>query len=326
MNHLQRLQADRDFCVTLNRTEAIDPAKVIRTISYSHPVYTPAAVAAQSAHASISGLAARTHYCGAYWGWGFHEDGVRQRAARVRAVRGDAVRHERWASCLYEGSVRHRRHGAGARRVALPAVHGLPRPRRAAAAVRRAPGCGRRGGRPLAWFRRADHLGDPRTPLADAVARARVPSGPARAPRGRSALLTHLRYFGYCFNPVSFYYCYDAEPASTSRRRRIAARDEHPWGESHPYVMAVEHVADRGTVGARCAGEFEKRLHVSPLMGMEHTYDWRADRAPRSGCRCTSSRGSATAASAMFDATLSLRRREISARDAAPGARCAIRF
>jgi predicted NAD/FAD-binding protein len=77
MNHLQRLDADRDFCVTLNRTEAIEPAKVIRTISYAHPVYTPAGVAAQSQHETISGLAQRTHYCGAYWGWGFHEDGVR---------------------------------------------------------------------------------------------------------------------------------------------------------------------------------------------------------------------------------------------------------
>ena len=76
MNHLQRMQADRDFCVTLNRTDAIDPAKIIRTISYSHPVYTPAGVAAQSQHASISAMANRTHYCGAYWGWGFHEDGV----------------------------------------------------------------------------------------------------------------------------------------------------------------------------------------------------------------------------------------------------------
>jgi predicted NAD/FAD-binding protein len=76
MNHLQRLSADRDFCVTLNRSEAIDPEKVIRRISYSHPVYTPAGVAAQAEHARISGLAGRTHYCGAYWGWGFHEDGV----------------------------------------------------------------------------------------------------------------------------------------------------------------------------------------------------------------------------------------------------------
>jgi predicted NAD/FAD-binding protein len=77
MNHLQRLQAREDYCVTLNRTEVIDPAKVIRKISYSHPVFTAAGVAAQSRHGELSGLDRRTHYCGAYWGWGFHEDGVR---------------------------------------------------------------------------------------------------------------------------------------------------------------------------------------------------------------------------------------------------------
>jgi predicted NAD/FAD-binding protein len=76
MNHLQRLTSTSDFCVTLNRTDAIDPAKVIRTIPYEHPVYTPAGIAAQPEHASISRLDRRTHYCGAYWGWGFHEDGV----------------------------------------------------------------------------------------------------------------------------------------------------------------------------------------------------------------------------------------------------------
>jgi uncharacterized protein len=76
MNHLQRLDAREDFCVTLNRTDAIDPAKIIRKISYAHPVYTPAGVAAQARHMEISSLATRTHFCGAYWGWGFHEDGV----------------------------------------------------------------------------------------------------------------------------------------------------------------------------------------------------------------------------------------------------------
>ncbi len=76
MNHLQRLRAEVDFCVTLNRTEAIDPATIIRTIDYEHPIYTPRGVAAQAEHATISGLSTRTHYCGAYWGWGFHEDGV----------------------------------------------------------------------------------------------------------------------------------------------------------------------------------------------------------------------------------------------------------
>ncbi len=77
MNRLQRLRAGRDYCVTLNRTEAIDPAEILERISYSHPVFTQAGVAAQSRHSQISGLASRTHYCGAYWGWGFHEDGVR---------------------------------------------------------------------------------------------------------------------------------------------------------------------------------------------------------------------------------------------------------
>ncbi len=54
-------------------------------MSYAHPVYTPAAVAAQQRHAEISGQN-RTHFCGAYWGWGFHEDGVRSGAARRRAI------------------------------------------------------------------------------------------------------------------------------------------------------------------------------------------------------------------------------------------------
>ena len=81
MNRLQSLRADREFCVTLNRTAAIDPERIIATFQYAHPVYTPTGVAAQARHAEISGHN-RTHYCGAYWGWGFHEDGVKS-AVRV---------------------------------------------------------------------------------------------------------------------------------------------------------------------------------------------------------------------------------------------------
>ncbi len=75
MNRLQSLSSKLDFCVTLNRTGEIDPAQIIRRIDYAHPVYTPAAVAAQARRQEISGVN-RTYYCGAYWGWGFHEDGV----------------------------------------------------------------------------------------------------------------------------------------------------------------------------------------------------------------------------------------------------------
>jgi predicted NAD/FAD-binding protein len=83
MNNLQRLRSKRQYLVTLNRAEAIDPEKVLRRFHYDHPVYTAAGVAAQTRHAEISGVR-RTHYCGAYWGWGFHEDGV---VSALRACR-----------------------------------------------------------------------------------------------------------------------------------------------------------------------------------------------------------------------------------------------
>ena len=85
MNRLQSLRADREFCVTLNRTAEIDPERIIRTFQYAHPVYTPAGVAAQSRHEQISGRN-RTHYCGAYWGWGFHEDGVKSALGVAREI------------------------------------------------------------------------------------------------------------------------------------------------------------------------------------------------------------------------------------------------
>jgi predicted NAD/FAD-binding protein len=75
MNVLQSLDAPVRFLVTLNRTADIDPAKVLKAITYHHPVYLPAGVAAQKRRADISGVN-RTFYCGAYWRYGFHEDGV----------------------------------------------------------------------------------------------------------------------------------------------------------------------------------------------------------------------------------------------------------
>ncbi|HEX4305447.1 MAG TPA: FAD-dependent oxidoreductase, partial [Solirubrobacterales bacterium] len=75
MNHLQRLRARRQYFLTLNREGDIDPAKVLRRFTYDHPVYTAEGVAAQRRRAEVSGVR-RTHYCGAWWGWGFHEDGV----------------------------------------------------------------------------------------------------------------------------------------------------------------------------------------------------------------------------------------------------------
>lgn len=80
MNLLQSIKAPVDFCVTLNSPEAIDPKAIIRRLVYHHPVYSSAAFEAQKRREEISGVN-RTSYCGAYWSWGFHEDGVKSALA-----------------------------------------------------------------------------------------------------------------------------------------------------------------------------------------------------------------------------------------------------
>ena len=76
MNLLQGLRSPEPFVVTLNRSEAVDPDKVLRRLRYHHPVYNAASVAAQQRKHTIQGHN-HTWFAGAYWGWGFHEDGMR---------------------------------------------------------------------------------------------------------------------------------------------------------------------------------------------------------------------------------------------------------
>ena len=84
MSRLQGIDAPETFCVTLNPAERIDPDRVLARMTYAHPLFTPAGVAAQARHREIDGTR-RTYYCGAWWRHGFHEDGV------VSAL--DALRH-----------------------------------------------------------------------------------------------------------------------------------------------------------------------------------------------------------------------------------------
>ena len=88
MNILQRLDAPTPFLVTLNHTGAIDPDRILRRVTYHHPLYTPASVAAQARHREIDGARA-TYYCGAWLRNGFHEDGVASALAAVRHFRDD---------------------------------------------------------------------------------------------------------------------------------------------------------------------------------------------------------------------------------------------
>ncbi|QWT21803.1 FAD-dependent oxidoreductase [Bacillus sp. NP157] len=88
MNILQGITSPEPFIVTLNRTDAIDPTKVLRRMAYHHPVYSHASVAAQARRGEIQGVR-RTWFAGAYWGWGFHEDGMRSAVELAHAF--DAV-------------------------------------------------------------------------------------------------------------------------------------------------------------------------------------------------------------------------------------------
>jgi predicted NAD/FAD-binding protein len=85
MNRLQSLREPREYLVTLNRTSEIDPARVLARFTYHHPIYSRAAFAAQGRHAEIDGVYG-VHFCGAYWGHGFHEDGVRSAEAVLARI------------------------------------------------------------------------------------------------------------------------------------------------------------------------------------------------------------------------------------------------
>ncbi len=120
-----------------------------------------------------------------------------------------------------------------------------------------------------ASFRRSDHLGDPTRPLAETV-RDLVEERTGRRPAGPVRLLTHLRYLGYAFNPVSLHYCFAAD----GRRLEAIVADvsNTPWNERHAYVLPV-------TPGAEGAGgslrfECDKEFHVSPFLGMDQRYRW----------------------------------------------------
>jgi len=122
----------------------------------------------------------------------------------------------------------------------------------------------------IACFRRKDHFGDPFVPMDTAV-RDLVQTRLGKRPAGPIRLLTHLRYFGYCFNPASFYYCYDA---SDIRVETIVVEIHNtPWGERHCYVFGDNQNEHPVKYWRRY--RFNKIFHVSPFIDMDIQYDWR---------------------------------------------------
>ncbi|HEV7606487.1 MAG TPA: DUF1365 domain-containing protein [Steroidobacteraceae bacterium] len=206
-------------------------------------------------------------------------------------------------SALYTGWIRHRRFGpvANAFRyrifMSFMDLAELPRlfERRWLWSARRPA---------LAWFRRKDFLGPHDLPLDTAV-RDLVHERTGRRPRGPIRLLTHLRYFGHSFNPVSFYYVYDEHDSHLETI--VAEITNTPWKERHAYVLPTA-AASRGARAWRFS--FEKAFHVSPFMPMDMRCEWSFG-APGTGLHVHMENwreGIAT-----FDATLNLKRQEMTA-------------
>lgn len=151
-------------------------------------------------------------------------------------------------------------------------------------------------------FRRRDYLGDPAIPLDTAV-RNLVEKEAQRRPEGPIRLLTQVAYFGYCFNPVSFYYCFD----KTGTRVEFIVADitNTPWNERHAYVLTCP------PAGAMKTFSFDKTFHVSPFMSMNHAYRWMfSDPVEKLLVHMQNFTSGETRA--MFDATLTVHRTEFS--------------
>jgi len=171
------------------------------------------------------------------------------------------------ASAVYEGTVRHRRHAPRMHefqyRMAqlyldLDEVDHLF-DRRWLWSARR---------RNLAEFRRTDYLAPHELPLAEAVRR-QVFRATGQRPAGPIRLLTHLRYFGFAFNPVSFYYCHAAD--GETLECIVAEITNMPWRERHAYVLPVTSARRRGR---SLHWSLAKVFHVSPFLPLDRDYRW----------------------------------------------------
>ena len=121
----------------------------------------------------------------------------------------------------------------------------------------------------LAWFKRQDHMGDPKQSLVESV-REKIFKATGVKTKGPIRLLTHFRYFGFGFNPVSFYYCFDEKDQSLEHI--VCEVNNTPWGEQHIYVLDER---DNTGEGEHLVFTQPKEFHVSPFMPMDMHYSWR---------------------------------------------------
>ena len=204
-------------------------------------------------------------------------------------------------SCIFEGRVRHNRKKPVAHSFAyrifymyldLAELPTLFEKRWLWSSTRRA----------LARFRRTDHVGPADEPLAETI-KELVRNETGTEPAGPIRLLTQLSYFGFCFNPVSFYYCFDREGKQVETI--VAEVSNTPWGERCCYVLPRDR-----SEGSANPLRFtpDKIMHVSPFMDMAIDYDWSFTEP---GDRLNVFMANAKDGERLFDASIALTRTEI---------------
>ena len=252
LTRLQRLDTDTHYLVTLGGTELVDPAKVIETMEYAHPVYTPGSVAAQRRLPEIE--TARLVFAGAYHGWGFHEDGARSGLAAAERLgfswpRPTAGTGSRPAAepVVYRTTVRHQRrqpfrhgftYGSHSWLVDLDA---LPAPRRTAS------------------FEARDHLGSPDRSIRENVDAFLATRG-IDLDGGRVLMLANPRALGYCFNPISVFWCHHR----SGELAGVVLEVHNTYGDRHAYLVQTD---EHGRA------EVDKAMYVSPFHDVSGRYE-----------------------------------------------------
>lgn len=247
LTRLQRLPTSTHYLVTLGGEDLVDPERVLARMEYSHPLYTPDSVAAQRLLPEAD--TARVAFAGAYHGWGFHEDGARSgvAAAERLGLSWDSAVVARTG--VYESRIRHTRrrpwtrgfeHRAHTWVVDLDALpdHGV-----------------------LGRFEARDHLGDPSRSLRANVEDFLSERG-VDLDGGRILMAANARALGYCFNPISVFWCFDSSQALAG----VVVEVHNTYGGRHAYLV---HPDERGRA------RVDKELYVSPFHGTDGWYDVR---------------------------------------------------
>lgn len=256
LTRLQRLDTDTHYLVTLGGEGLVDPSTIIDRMSYEHPLYNPTSVAAQSRLPEID--TDRVVFAGAYHGWGFHEDGAR--SGRAAATRLGLE----WPETITTG---------GAGHDAAPTIEGGIF-ETTISHTRRAPFKRRFTHRSQMWlvdlddlpdhgflgrFESRDHLGDPEESIRDNVL-AFLRARGVEVGTGRILMTANARAFGYCFNPISVFWCWDESGALAATVVEV----HNTYGDRHAYLV---HPDEQGRATT------PKAMYVSPFHGTDGTYD-----------------------------------------------------